>query len=101
MTRQLTAGILMAAEATKAAAEATKSGADAVAAGAAAMAKGLEQMSKAAANTEVIPFEDVNTRNETAELTVVVGKRFIVTAQGDRGTGIDNALWLSRWTSAS
>lgn len=39
-------------------------------------------------------FEDVNTRNETAELTVVVGKRFIVTAQGDRGTSIDNVRAL-------
>lgn len=206
MTRQLTASILTfalvatvscgksaeqqqaeeatkaAAEATKAAAEATKSGADQMAAGAAAMAKGLEAMSKAAANTEVIPFEtlgaafpapsgwtrgevtgsttnfpmkvseakteysngdkevrlavvdaalaqmmfipftaflsanyserssdgykkgtsvkgepafeDVNTKNETAELTVVVGKRFIVTAHGNRGTGIDNVRAL-------
>jgi len=34
-------------------------------------------------------FEEVNTRNETAEITVVVGKRFIVTAHGNRGTGID------------
>jgi hypothetical protein len=35
-------------------------------------------------------FEDVNTRNDTAELTVVVAKRFIVTARGNRGTGIEN-----------
>ena len=35
-------------------------------------------------------FEDVNTRNETAELTVVVAKRFIVTAHGNRGTSIEN-----------
>ena len=34
-------------------------------------------------------FEEVDTRNDTAELTVVVGKRFIVTAHGNRGAGID------------
>ncbi len=34
-------------------------------------------------------FEEVNTKNETAELTVVVGKRFIVNARGSRGAGID------------
>jgi hypothetical protein len=35
-------------------------------------------------------FEDVNTKNETAELTVVVGKRFIVTARGSHGASIEN-----------
>lgn len=35
-------------------------------------------------------FEEVNTKNETAELTVVVGKRFIVSAHGNRGTSIEN-----------
>jgi hypothetical protein len=35
-------------------------------------------------------FEDVNTRNDTAELTVVVAKRVIVTARGSRGTSIEN-----------
>lgn len=35
-------------------------------------------------------FEDVNTKNDTAELTVVIAKRFIVSAHGSRGTGIDN-----------
>jgi hypothetical protein len=35
-------------------------------------------------------FEEVNTKNDTAELTIVVGKRFIVTARGNRGTGIEN-----------
>ena len=35
-------------------------------------------------------FEEVNTKNETAELTVVVAKRFIVSAHGNRGTSIDN-----------
>lgn len=39
-------------------------------------------------------FEEVNTRNETAEITVVVGKRFIVTAHGNRGTGIENVRAL-------
>lgn len=39
-------------------------------------------------------FEEVDTRNETAELTVVVGKRFIVTAHGNRGTGIENVRAL-------
>ncbi len=34
-------------------------------------------------------FEEVNTKNDTAELTVVVGKRFIVSAHGNKGTGID------------
>jgi hypothetical protein len=35
-------------------------------------------------------FEEVNNTNESAEVTVVVDKRFIVTARGSRGTGIDN-----------
>jgi hypothetical protein len=35
-------------------------------------------------------FEDVNTKDERAELTVVVAKRFIVTAHGNRGTSIEN-----------
>ena len=35
-------------------------------------------------------FEEVNTRNETAELTVVVAKRFIISAHGNRGTTIEN-----------
>jgi hypothetical protein len=35
-------------------------------------------------------FEDVDTKNERAELTVVVGKRFIVTAHGNKGTSIEN-----------
>ncbi|MEO6223107.1 MAG: hypothetical protein ABIP90_07635 [Vicinamibacterales bacterium] len=35
-------------------------------------------------------FEEVNTKSETAEVTVVVGKRFIVTAHGNRGTSIEN-----------
>jgi len=39
-------------------------------------------------------FEEVNTRNETAELTVVVGKRFIVSAHGNKGTSIDNVRAL-------
>jgi hypothetical protein len=34
-------------------------------------------------------FEEVNTQNETAELTVVVGKRFIVTSRGSHGAGIE------------
>ena len=34
-------------------------------------------------------FEEVNTKRQTAELTVVVGKRFIVTARGSQGAGID------------
>jgi hypothetical protein len=34
-------------------------------------------------------FEDVSTKNETAELTVVVAKRFIVTARGSGGAGIE------------
>ncbi len=34
-------------------------------------------------------FEEVNTSNQTAELTVVVSKRFIVSAHGNRGTSID------------
>jgi len=34
-------------------------------------------------------FEEVNTKNDTAEITVVVDKRFIVTSHGSRGTGID------------
>ncbi len=34
-------------------------------------------------------FEDVSTKNDTAEITVVVAKRFIVTSRGSRGTGID------------
>ncbi len=34
-------------------------------------------------------FEDVNTRRETATVTVVVGKRFIVTADGSGGAGIE------------
>jgi hypothetical protein len=35
-------------------------------------------------------FEDVNTKSETSELTVVVGKRFIVTARGSHGASIEN-----------
>ena len=35
-------------------------------------------------------FEDVNTKDERAELTVVVGKRFIITAHGNKGTSIEN-----------
>ncbi|HQX81417.1 MAG TPA: hypothetical protein PKW63_06635 [Vicinamibacterales bacterium] len=34
-------------------------------------------------------FEDVNTKNQSAELTVVVGKRFIVTGRGSQGAGIE------------
>jgi len=34
-------------------------------------------------------FEEVNTKNNTAEITVVVGKRFIVHSRGSRGTGIE------------
>jgi len=34
-------------------------------------------------------FEDVDTKNETAEITVVVGKRFIVHSRGSRGAGIE------------
>ena len=34
-------------------------------------------------------FEEVNTKGQTAELTVVVGKRFIVTSRGSQGAGID------------
>lgn len=34
-------------------------------------------------------FEEVNTKSQTAELTVVVGKRFIVTSRGSDGAGID------------
>jgi len=34
-------------------------------------------------------FEDVNTRRGTATVTVVVGKRFIVTSEGSRGAGIE------------
>jgi len=39
-------------------------------------------------------FEEVDTKNDTAELTVVVGKRFIVSAHGNKGTGIDNVRAL-------
>ncbi|HUR22082.1 MAG TPA: hypothetical protein VMZ90_14800 [Vicinamibacterales bacterium] len=39
-------------------------------------------------------FEDVNTKDERAELTVVVGKRFIVSAHGNRGTSIENVRAL-------
>ena len=39
-------------------------------------------------------FEEVNTRNDTAELTVVVGKRFIVKAHGNKGTGIETVRSL-------
>jgi len=39
-------------------------------------------------------FEEVDTRNDTAELTVVVGKRFIVSAHGNKGTGIDQVRGL-------
>lgn len=34
-------------------------------------------------------FEDVNTKNDSAEITVVVGKRFIVNARGSGGANID------------
>jgi hypothetical protein len=34
-------------------------------------------------------FEEVNTQDNTAEITVVVAKRFIVTSRGARGTGIE------------
>jgi hypothetical protein len=39
-------------------------------------------------------FEEVNTRNDTAELTVVVAKRFIVKAHGNKGTGIETVRSL-------
>jgi hypothetical protein len=39
-------------------------------------------------------FEDVSTKNDTAELTVVIGKRFIVNAHGNRGTSIENVRGL-------
>ncbi len=39
-------------------------------------------------------FEEVDTKDGTAELTVVVGKRFIVSAHGNRGTSIDNVRAL-------
>jgi hypothetical protein len=35
-------------------------------------------------------FETVNTKSDTSELTVVVAKRFIVSAHGNRGAGIEN-----------
>ncbi len=34
-------------------------------------------------------FEEVNTKSQTAELTVVVAERFIVTSRGSQGAGID------------
>ena len=39
-------------------------------------------------------FENVNTESHMAELTVVVGKRFIVTARGDDGASIENVRAL-------
>jgi hypothetical protein len=39
-------------------------------------------------------FEEVNTRNDTSELTVVVAKRFIVKANGNKGTGIETVRSL-------
>lgn len=39
-------------------------------------------------------FEGVNTKSDTSELTVVVGKRFIVSANGSGGASIENVRAL-------